>query len=64
MKYVFVFIKIMLLFNFNLVILLLINDLFVILLIMLYCNIYDYKLYGCLENDLFILIKMLIKMIF
>lgn len=64
MKHVLVFIKTMLLFNFNLVTLLSTNDLFVTLLTMLYCNIHDHKSYGCLENDLFTLIKTLIKMTF
>lgn len=64
MKHVFVFIKTMLLFNFNLVTLLSTNDLFVTLLTMLYCNIHDHKSYVCLENDLFTLIKTIIKMTF
>lgn len=64
MKHVFVFIKTMLLFNFNLVTLLSTNDMFVILLTMLYCNIHDHRSYVCLENDLFTLIKTLIKMTF
>lgn len=53
MKHVFVFIKTMLLFNFNLVTLLSTNDMFVILLTMLYCNIHDHRSYVCLENDFF-----------
>lgn len=65
MKHVFVFIKTMLLFNFNLVTLLSTNDLFVTLLTMLFShNIHDHKSYVCLENDLFTLIKTLIKMTF